>query len=1065
MQPHSDPYLNPRASQQTDDAADENSPDEVMGLASLLSRTDDRPLPPPLSAPAGLPFGDLAPPVFERLVAEVAWLIDGLRWIRIYGRSGQDQGGLDLVGQSDDGLVVYQVRRVRDLSAGALEKAVVDFAGPSRSSRPTNEHTERRFEASRFVLACGCDAADTALVDKLTELRTEYEGDLNIDLYDAEQLSRMLRDRGSVVSGVFGATWREAFCGDSAPEAAAELPDAYALLNDPLIEAGLASLLQRAQEMQSDDPGAAAELYESLAEGVERAFPAHAAELRTNRRTLLEAAGQPSEAFAVSAELTLSAYESGDLESAEDEALERLSVTVGGTASDVTSVLKAISLWTVHGYDLELVAGALERLRAAQHELFERLVLPVSEQVVADEHPDDRPSLLTGLIAQAIGAARSSELSLRLECCAADLRVREGTDPGSSFHDLERRAETGRIPERLAHLVYMRQGRALAFSGDPEGATDSYRRAVIGASKIGKGGDARHSLRAISWLAFNENPDLQIAVSALKSARVIGADTTLIGPGPDPAISAFEAILDGKLRQAMKLTRKWIWRERIAGAMADEIIARQRYGEVLASAGEHAQAVAAFVLAGQGKAAVESAEHLPRGFDVRPALQTTAGWSLACAARVAAAYADLIPDEHTAEIAARLAEVVESFRAPSLIGSQPVTAALRAAGLLHDRLSGDAADRIFDVIKHWVERGAGTYRAADREMLQALVSIARGNGAHAKDASDALVRCFEIGIADADRYLSALVPEQSDVARRLEVLAEAGNRQAVDVLAGCGRAGSWLDRAAWATTRYILAEPVGSDRGVYGFGRGMDRDALILLKADGSSSDGDETLAAARSRTIEHLCLWGEDRKDLASRRVDALIALTRLAELVDPLDRPRMWQRLIAIHDDPTGHEHDDFESQSLHPLIGFRIDSGGRHLPVVALGAAAAFVTTTDEAASVERRLLPLVTVVSPDHQRERFAARVIEELGHERVSHLDVYANHSSAWIRLASLACWSANDDRDPSAALRYARDPDARVRREMARLLSQDLAEKTEYGDARALLAGDPRHTVRAALRA
>jgi hypothetical protein len=1066
MQPQFDPYLNPRASRHTDREADETSADDLLGLASLLSRTVDGPLSPPLAAPAGLPFGELAPPVFERLVAEVAWLIDGLRWIRIYGRSGQDQGGLDLVGQRNDGLAVYQVRRVQDLSAGALEKAVVDFAGPSRRSRPKNEHTERRFEASRFVLACGCNVADTALVDKLTELRKEYEGDLDIDLYDAEQLSRMLRDRGSVVAGVFGSAWREAFCGDTEPGAATELPDAYALLNDPLAEAGLASLLQRAQDMHSEDPGAAAELYESLAVGLQRVFPAHAAELRRQRRTLLEAAGQASEAFRVSAELMLSAYESGDFESAEDEALQRLSATTGGAASDVAFVLRAITQWTVHGYDLEPIAGALERIHEAQHELFERLVLAVCEQIVADEHPDDTPSLLTGLITRAIETSRSSELRLRLECGAADLKVREGTDPVSSFRDLERRAGTGRIPESLAHLVYMRQGRAFAFSGDPQGASDSYRRAVIAASKIGKGGDVRHSLRAISWLAFNEGTDLKIAVSALKSARVVGADTTLIGPGPDRAVAAFEALVDGKLRQALKLTRKWIWRERIAGALSDEIIARQRYGQVLASAGEHAQAVAAFVLAGQQKAAVKSAEHLSQGFDVRPALQTSAGWSLDCAARVAAAYADLIPDEHTAEISTRLAEVVESFPAPDLMGSQPVMAALRAAGLLHDRLSSDAANRIFDVIKHWVEREAGTYRAADREMMQALVSIAQGDGAHATDASDALVRCFEVGIADAGGYLSALVPERSAVLTRLEVLAEAGNRQAVDLLARSGHSGSWLDQAAWAATRAILAEPVGSDRGgVHGFGQGMDADALILLNADGTSSDGDEVLAEARLRTIEHLCRWGEDRKDLASRRVDALIAVTRLAELVAPDDRPRMWQRLIAIHDDPAGHEHDEFEAASLHPLSGVRIASGGQYLSLVALGAAAALATTNEEAAATESRLLRLVTDPSSDHQRERFAARAIEELGHEWIAHRDVYANHASMWIRLASLACWSVDDERDPSAALRYAGDPDPRVRRETARLISQDLAEKAEYEDARALLALDPSYSVRSAIRA
>jgi len=41
-------------------------PPEVV-MADLLSRDQTRQLTPPVAAPALLPFGELAPPVFERL--------------------------------------------------------------------------------------------------------------------------------------------------------------------------------------------------------------------------------------------------------------------------------------------------------------------------------------------------------------------------------------------------------------------------------------------------------------------------------------------------------------------------------------------------------------------------------------------------------------------------------------------------------------------------------------------------------------------------------------------------------------------------------------------------------------------------------------------------------------------------------------------------------------------------------------------------------------------------------------------------------------------------------------
>jgi hypothetical protein len=131
----------------------------------VLAPERHEPLEPPIAAPASLPLDQLAPPVFERLIAEVAARVDGIGRLRIYGRSGQRQHGLDIWGGPVDHRSVYQVRRIRRLTVARLRKAVEDYAKsydspptatPSAEASPAPSESPR-FQARRFVLAVGCE--------------------------------------------------------------------------------------------------------------------------------------------------------------------------------------------------------------------------------------------------------------------------------------------------------------------------------------------------------------------------------------------------------------------------------------------------------------------------------------------------------------------------------------------------------------------------------------------------------------------------------------------------------------------------------------------------------------------------------------------------------------------------------------------------------------------------------------------------------------------------------------------------------------------------------------------
>jgi hypothetical protein len=114
--------------------------------------------------------------------------------VQFYGRSGQGQHGLDIVERERAGSrSLYQVKRYQELSATKLREAVQEYSGSPRAA--DYDGPKRPFDPRRFVLVTSAKLdQDTRSVDELAKLQDEYEGDIQVDAWGAEALSRMLRD-------------------------------------------------------------------------------------------------------------------------------------------------------------------------------------------------------------------------------------------------------------------------------------------------------------------------------------------------------------------------------------------------------------------------------------------------------------------------------------------------------------------------------------------------------------------------------------------------------------------------------------------------------------------------------------------------------------------------------------------------------------------------------------------------------------------------------------------------------------------------------------------------------
>ena len=189
-------------------------------LPELKSRRRHNAVPTATRTSDVLPLTTIEPEVFERVIAEVV-AAKANRSVHFYGRRGQAQYGLDVVEENVDGTrVLYQVKRFEQMTSRALRDAVVAYAGPPR--KPGNQLTERRFHPNSFIVVTSAKVEDdTALIDCISDLQDEYRGDLTVDAWGAETVSRKLRDHRALIAAVLSDAWADTWCGTEQTESVA----------------------------------------------------------------------------------------------------------------------------------------------------------------------------------------------------------------------------------------------------------------------------------------------------------------------------------------------------------------------------------------------------------------------------------------------------------------------------------------------------------------------------------------------------------------------------------------------------------------------------------------------------------------------------------------------------------------------------------------------------------------------------------------------------------------------------------------------------------------------------
>lgn len=162
-----------------------------------------------------LQFSQLSWANFEELIAALARDVDRLVDVRRYGPDGQSQDGVDVIGFTRTGrnAYAYQCKRVRKFTESDLSRAVAEFANGARPFTPV-----------RFVVVVAVSGLRKQVLHTL-EAERARNSDFELILWDATDLSNLLRERPRIVETFFGKDTASRFCLSGAFSTAASPDD------------------------------------------------------------------------------------------------------------------------------------------------------------------------------------------------------------------------------------------------------------------------------------------------------------------------------------------------------------------------------------------------------------------------------------------------------------------------------------------------------------------------------------------------------------------------------------------------------------------------------------------------------------------------------------------------------------------------------------------------------------------------------------------------------------------------------------------------------------------------
>lgn len=984
-----------------------------------------------------LPFTSLTWENFERLQLRMMRDVEGLRDAQLYGDRGQAQHGLDIVALSPDQVgVALQSKDYKRFTKSNLTAAIKKF----RDAR-------RPFEVGRLIIGVACAVKSTGAIEELAAQRKALHP-IALDLWDAQELSTLLRARPEIVIEYFGMPSAEAFCLPFKIDVA-HVPSAdaaavrEAIARTPEVSTGAQAFFDKAAE--TIEAGAALSLIEEGQATLRRAgFGPHAATRDKERVRLLAQAGRADEAARQILDDFWAALDQGLSATAQmtQSRLNELSSLAAGNAS-VELYHKVIET-AIHLYQNPLGhVPDIADLRVGDPSDQARLILLAGETALAGDHLEWLSKGVAVFREFSHLPALDEPLRVRLR-----LLIAESTKDWTGILTEARKLKLG---YGLSGLVTARHARDLALRQKFEEADLAWDEAAGFASLASQWSEAstwifsRRAFRS-RWNPFTSNELLPLQTAI----RQMGSSKPLIPISDSAYVDALTALSDGNLRSAAISAQRAL-RDAITNSdWVAEDRARRALASILIESDEPALAAHHLAQIGATKQIDTLGKSLTLEFiDITPDLDAPNYWTVGATYRLLATQADLIPDDLVDLIAEHInAELdgAEKGTRPDLrsFTTSRYNNAIKLLAGLASRVDLRVATAALTHFEAQPLVEANHYRYHDDDEALAVARIALQHPSLAPRAIAHLVPL--LGRAQGARSETAheAISRYEELAHEnLTTLAEAGNDWAQETLALADPTDVAPSVAADALTR--LTTPLTLVKGVYSVGTRAVGDSLLICHLSPESIDTAVTELLVRA---DHPHISSSDRGDY-------LVAANNLAPYLGEAQRAAHFEIAMRLATDPTPSEHDSLNERYTHKLGGVRMNGMPRGSRGQALALAATLASSEAQREEVRRASYSLL-----GEKADYWPTIALQRLGDTMKDDLAFLATQGWA-IRSFAAMQWAKHGE-PKHLGERLAQDPDVRVRRTLARALTQQPEDTS--ADIRDMLASDPAYSVRTALK-
>lgn len=1020
-----------------------------LQLGSMLNATPSTPVPAPVVGKLDLlPFNALSWEDFERLQWRVMRDVKGLRHAQLYGDRGQAQKGLDIVALAPDGTgVALQSKKYTRFGASNIKAAVKKF-----------RTTTRPFTVETFIIGVARPVKTTAAIDELAAQRRALQP-INLEMWDAQELSYLLRGRPDIVIEYFGMLTAEAFClpfklDTPLVPAADAVAVREALARTPEVATGAQQLFDQASATENSPQ--ALELIEAGQVKLRDAgFGPHAAQHDKDRYRLLAAVGRADEAARHVLEQFWTALDQGlsttaQITQSEFTALAKLAATNETTdAEGDASVSERIKLCqrvaetatALHSNPLAQLPH-IETLRIGEPRDQIRLLLLAGEAALANDDREWLTSAVPALTELAGVSSADPALRTRLRLLLAETTA--------DWADLLADVRQVKLGYALLGLVTARYARDLALHERFSEADLAWDEASAAASLARQWGEAstwvlsRRAFRS-HWKPFTSN-DLLPMQTALQQ---MGTSTPLVPNAEHAYEDALAGLSDQKLRSAAISAQRALRDAVTTSDWAGEDRARRALAAILIESDEPSRAAHHLARAGAAKA-IEAlgASHPLEFINTVEDLGSSNYWTVGTTYRLLAVQADLIPDDLMDALTTHLVgelTAAETGSRPDLrsFATSRYNNAVKLLAGIADRLQAAAADEVLCHFEKQPLVEPNHYRYHDEDEATSVAKIANTQPELAARAIAHLVTL--LGRSEAARTSTTIdaIGRNHPIAHdALAALAATNNRWAQEMLAFHDT--DEVDSVATAAAFSRLTTPLHHVDGVYSVGTGAVGDSLLVRHLPATDIDA----------AVAELLHRADDPHVGSGDRGQYLIAASNLARHTTPANRADYFVTAARLATSPTPSDHERLDEQFTRKLGAFRMNGTPHDTRGQATTLAAALAT--DEAQRSEARRLAY-SLLGTDS--DYWPTRALQQLGDTLNDDLAFLATQGWA---IRSLAAGRWPEYGQPAhLGARLAADPDVRVRRALARALSGQ--SDPAHAAARERLANDPAYSVRAAL--